>query len=103
MDIDFKKLGDEAATLLKDALKELIEGGIDSVEQFVQDITQDFISVMEIENEQTRNAARAELVGQLKAIAEGYRLKAVNQAWDKVARMANIVFQALITGARAAL
>jgi len=103
MKLDLKTLGDEAQKLVKELLKETLSGSTDDLDTYIREIMSDLIAILAVPNATVREAAYKELLGQFRAVAEKNRLKAVNNAWDKVERIGQIAFNLLLTGIKAAL
>lgn len=75
---------------IKDSLKSIVDGQVEDLDEFASEITADAIEAMKLPPER-REFVLAEIVFQLKAIAERNRLRLIADSWAEAQKIMAIV------------
>lgn len=99
---DWEAFEDEISEQLQQALSNIIEGAIGDVETFATEISKSLLTVADIEDDDRRESARAELLGQVRNIAEIQRIRASEESWRIVEAVVDMAGRTLFGVMRAA-
>lgn len=97
--LDLERLKGDVAPLLAEALEGLVHGAKADVEAYAKQITDELLAATLTGDRE----AEAQLLDQLKLLAEINRLRVENHALTVVGRVTRMVFKAATAGAVAAL
>lgn len=95
--IDFDRLKEDLGRTLADGLMDLVDGAQDDVQAFASDISRDLL----LAGLQGNLKVQAQLLDQLKILAEINRVRVENHAWVVVGKIARVAIEAAVAGAAA--
>lgn len=95
--IDFDRLKEDLGRTLADGLMDLVDGAQDDVQAFASDISRDLL----LAGLQGNLKIQAQLLDQLKILAEINRVRVENHAWVVVGKIARVAIEAAVAGAAA--
>lgn len=101
--MDLSTLELELQNSLKAALKTLVKGTKQNLDNYVIAITKDFTLAMQLPTVKRQKAAYDALMSQLRGVAELQRIQLVNISWAAFNRVVDAVLSAAAAGLRAAL
>jgi len=98
--MDFEALYEELKPAveheLKAAAKSAFKGAADDLKEFAGEMLKDSLAAMRLKDTAQRDAVIAELRGQVSALAELSRLRAVNDNWERSKRIMGVALSASI-------
>lgn len=93
--LDLERLKQDVAGTLSDALADLLEGAHDDMQRYAEAISRDALEAHLTGQEEIQ----AQLLDQLKLLAEIHRIRVENHTWTVVASVTRAVFRAALAGA----
>lgn len=96
------KLTEQATEGFREALKSVVEGAADDLQQFAAEMATDSIEIAMLP-ESEREPLMEELADQAKLLAEKHRLNAVDAGWDVVRKVSATAIQLSVRMAAVAL
>lgn len=101
--LDLGQLKKDLGPVLTDALSDVLEGSRSDLEKFGQGIAQDLLSISTVLDQKWSEERTAQLLDQMKVLAEINRIRAEAAAWRMAEKIITAVLRAAIAGALAAI
>lgn len=96
---DFDKLGEDIKEILVPRLRGLLNSAESDIREYAHDIQRNMMEIMQHEPAEERPRLMRELTGQLSALAEKHRIKALNTQWQMATDVVMLVGDTLLSAA----